>query len=443
MGRSVWIGRALWVGIAVVIPVWPGQAARADVGAQSLEAAGEERSLRDIATLPTNSLQLPAEELILAQLESLPATPLALPNYDPTRDTFQFSNAELSNALTVATQPEQWQQELTGRLMELFGTQVCVGQDGTNCILTAAAQTWLNNQLQLMRLGVGEGMAPASLSLWQPAQRPQRPWWQRLLGFIFRRAVYQLTRNIFDVQAFVANLFLLQGVDEVALPTRQIRETLTPIQILTEIVRAIRSTPEDPYTMGVYRQQAGALVGGQTLTPYQVEPQDGGQQFRVYVYDSNHPAGRGQAQTPYVLFDLPSNSWTYQPTSTEIAYTGNAESQNLDLTKLSWRTPKTPNGQVVAKGPFTCPFCEGESPLSAPEGEPPAPSAPAISLLPDPVKPTKVEIALIGEGSLTVSTFDAAAGRYTPADTLEAERVPIKGGLNRNVPASYQMSVDA
>ncbi|MBD0334667.1 MAG: hypothetical protein ICV62_04190 [Cyanobacteria bacterium Co-bin13] len=113
------------------------------------------------------------------------------------------------------------------------------------------------------------------------------------------------------------------------------------------------------------------------------------------------------------------------------------------MTKLSWRTPITPNGQVVAKGPFTCPFCEGESPLSTPEGGSPAPSAPVISPLPAPVKPAKVEVALIGEGSLTVSTFDAAAGRYTPVDTLEAERVPIKGGLNRNVPASYQMSVDA
>ncbi|HEY9738426.1 MAG TPA: hypothetical protein V6D06_19165, partial [Trichocoleus sp.] len=424
----------------MAVPIWPTAA----------NATGSDRGKQEVALAPANPIA--AEALLVAEMQSgslvaqaqgLPSAPLTLPitlpNYDPARDAFQFTNAELSTALTFATQPDQWQRELTGRLMELFGTQVCVGQDARNCILTAAAQTWLDNQLQLMRLGVGEGMAPASLSLWQPAGRPQRPWWQRLLSFIFRQVVYQLTRNIFDLQAFVANLFLLQGVDEVALPTQRIRETLTPIQILNEIISAMRSTPEDPYTMGVYRLGQGGLVEGQTLTPYRVEPHSGGQ-FRVYVYDSNYPAGRGQA--PYVLFDVPSNSWSYQPAPTAVAYSGSAQSKNLDLTKLSWRAPKTPNGQIVAKGPFTCPFCE-DATASAPGSEPTPASPDPAGSLPAPAKPAKVEIALIGEGGLTVSTFDPATARYTPASAAEADRVPVKGGLNRSVPASYQIPVDA
>lgn len=374
---------------------------------------------------------LPIQSDLLAQLEQLPGGSVALPNFDPAVNGFQFSNQELLQAIDLKRNAQAWEEVLTDQLQQLFGTQVCVGDDSATCVLTAAARSWLTTQLERMNQGLSEGMSAAVLDLWQPT--PQRiPWWQRLVNFLLGHTVFGLARTLFDLQTFIANLFLMQGVSEVFQPTQTIRSTFTPTQILLSIARVFLTGSGDPFTMGVYRLLEGTLTEGHALTPYRIEDQGNGQ-YWVYVYDSNYPAGRpGSSPDLHVEFDTQADTWTYRPTASGPAFGGDAQSKTLDLTQRSWRQPPA-ESQLATTGPFTCPFCEAES-----EAE----------VAPEP----SVDITLIGEGVLTVvpyrgASFSGEAGSgeagsesFSSGNTIEL--VPFKGGLNREVPASYRLSAN-
>ncbi|MBE9158303.1 hypothetical protein IQ265_15920 [Nodosilinea sp. LEGE 06152] len=365
----------------------------------------------------------------LAQLEQLPDRAVALPNFDPAVNGFQFTNQELIEAIDRSRNAQAWEEVLTEQLQQLFGTQVCVGESAT-CVLTAAAQNWLTTQLDRMDQGLSEGMAAAVLDLWQPPQ-PRLPWWQRLINGLLGRTVFGLARTLFDLQTFIANLFLMQGVGEVFQPTQAVRETFTPTQILLSIARVFLTGSGDPFTMGVYRLLDGALSEGHALTPYRIENQGDGK-YWVYVYDSNYPAGRPGSPTDlHVEFDTQADSWTYQPTASSPAFGGDTESKTLDLTQRSWRQPPAET-ELSTTGPFTCPFC--------------GPSAEAEAV-PEPT----VDITLVGEGVLTVAPYvgpqvagpsepDALSGGNTV--DLVSSLVPFKGGLNREVPASYRLPAE-
>jgi hypothetical protein len=361
----------------------------------------------------------------LAQLEQLPDGAVALPNFDPAVNGFQFTNQELIQAIDRSRNAQAWEEVLTEQLQQLFGTQVCVGESAT-CVLTAAAQNWLTTQLDRMDQGLSEGMAAAVLDLWQPAQ-PRIPWWQRLVNGLLGRTVFGLARTLFDLQTFVANLFLMQGVNEVFQPTQTVRETFTPTQILLQVARVFLTGSGDPFTMGVYRLLNGALSEGHALTPYRVEDRGNGQ-YWVYVYDSNYPAGRPNSPTDlHVEFDTQADTWTYQPTVSGPSFGGDAQSKTLDLTQRSWRQPPA-ESQLSTTGPFTCPFCGSN--VEA-EGAP---------------EPT-VDITLVGEGMLTVAPCvgpqvagQAGPDAFSNLDTVAL--VPFKGGLNREVPASYRLPTE-
>lgn len=364
---------------------------------------------------------------LLAQLEQLPGGSVALTNFDPAVNGFQFSNRELTQAIDITRNPQAWEEVLTEQLQQLFGTQVCIGGESTTCVLTAAAQSWLQTQLGRMQQGLSEGMAAAVLDLWQPSQ-PRLPWWQRLVNAVLGRTVFGLVRTLFDLQTFIANLFLMQGVAEVAQQTQTVRDTLTPTQILRSLLGVFLSGSLDPFTMGVYRRLEGALTEGHSLTPYRVEDRGSGK-YWVYVYDSNYPAGRPSSPTDlHVEFDTQTDTWAYQPTASGPVFEGDGQSKTLDLTQRSWRQP--PAEQPLATtGPFTCPFCSADLDSAAE-------TAPAPTL----------DITLIGEGVLTVTPYQAAApaGLATPSLSHQGsvELVPFKGGLNREVPASYRLPAD-
>ncbi|PSR13032.1 hypothetical protein C8255_25805 [filamentous cyanobacterium CCP3] len=362
----------------------------------------------------------------LAQLEQLPDGAVALPNFDPAVNGFQFTNQELIQAIDRSRNAQAWEEVLSEQLQQLFGTQVCVGESAT-CVLTAAAQNWLTTQLDRMDQGLSEGMAAAVLDLWQPAQ-PRIPWWQRLVNTLLGRTVFGLARTLFDLQTFIANLFLMQGVSEVFRPTQTVRETFTPTQILLQVARVFLTGSGDPFTMGVYRLLDGALSEGHALTPYRVENQGDGK-YWVYVYDSNYPAGRPDSPTDlHVEFDTQADTWTYQPTASAPAFAGDAQSHTLDLTQRSWRQPPA-ESQLATTGPFTCPFC-GTAEVEA-------------TAAPEPT----VDITLAGEGVLTVAPYkspsiagEAKPEAFSSLDTVAL--VPFKGGLNREVPASYRLPTE-
>ncbi|NJL46152.1 MAG: hypothetical protein HC922_11510 [Leptolyngbyaceae cyanobacterium SM2_3_12] len=119
------------------------------------------------------------------------------------------------------------------------------------------------------------------------------------------------------------------------------------------------------------------------------------------------------------------DTWVYQPTATVAPFKGDSQSKTLDLTQLSWRQPPAQATEPAFQGPFTCPFCAAESP--------------AATVPPEPT----VDVTLMGEGKLTLTFVDAAAEGDRPAVVRTTDRatlVPFKGGLNREVPASYHLS---
>ncbi len=363
---------------------------------------------------------------MLAQLEQLPSGSVALPNFDPAVNGFQFSNQELTQAIDITRNPQAWEEVLTEQLQQLFGTQVCIGGESATCVLTAAAQSWLQTQLGRMNQGLSEGMAAAVLDLWQPIQ-PRLPWWQRLVNALLGRTVFGLVRTLFDLQTFIANLFLMQGVTEVAQQTQVVRDTFTPTQILRSLLDVFLSGSLDPFTMGVYRRLEGALTEGHSLTPYRVEDRGQGK-YWVYVYDSNYPAGRSNSPTDlHMEFDTQADTWTYQPTASGPVFEGDGQSKTLDLTQRSWRQPPA-DQPLAATGPFTCPFC---GPEVETEAEAEIKAAPTV------------DIILVGEGVLTVTPYEESAASDPALPSLSSqnavELVPFKGGLNREVPASYRL----
>ncbi|MGF1521375.1 MAG: hypothetical protein ACFBSF_03545 [Leptolyngbyaceae cyanobacterium] len=380
--------------------------------------SSQEVSAAEILATSTDSNQLSAQRL--AQIDLQAAESLVLPGYVLGEDSFQFSNADLTRAIQANRTRPDWISSFTLTLSQLFGSQVCVGQDTERCILTAAAQNWLTSQMDLMALGICDGMAAASLFLREPEPEPVLPWWQRLLTELTPFSGDQVAASDSVLQTFVANQALLQGLDEVYLPTQQIRESLTPREILAQLVNALRNDPDNPYTIGVYRQQAGQLLEGHTLLPYRVEADQNGQ-YRVYVFDSNLPSE--SREEPYLLFDVEADTWSYEPAGSP-SYKGDAQSKNLDLTQLSWRLPQgspleiSDPSEFLLRGPFTCPFCGAERHNQS------------------------LEVALIGEGVLSVQQLDEVTGEYQPVTGQEAHQVPFKGGLDRAVPASYSVSAD-
>ncbi|MEO0986289.1 MAG: hypothetical protein AAFY20_12150, partial [Cyanobacteria bacterium J06639_14] len=352
----------------------------------------------------------------LAQLDLGTSASLRLPGYTPSEDSFKFANEDVTQAIQTSRHQPEWLDSFTLSLSQLFGAQVCVGQDVERCILTAAAQNWLAAQIDLMAQGVCDGIAAASLFLWQPASQSALPGWQKLLAELTPFNRFQVTADNPALQTFVANQALLQGVDEVYLPTQEIRENLTPKEVLAELVNNFRSAPQNPYTIGIYRQQDDQLVEGHSLLPYRIEPGPNNQ-YRVYVFDSNLPATT--RDEPYLLFDVEADTWSYEPADVP-AYAGDAQSENLDLTQLSWRLPpentagSADASELATEGPFTCPFCGTGNQTES------------------------LEVALIGQGQLQVYQFDNLTGEYVSV-AQATDRVPFKGGLDRAVPARYSL----
>ncbi|MGF1460526.1 MAG: hypothetical protein ACFBSG_16050 [Leptolyngbyaceae cyanobacterium] len=360
----------------------------------------------------------PHRQALLAQLADLPNGQIGLPNFELSEDTFQFSNSELVRAIDLQRDAQAWETVLTEQLEQLFGTQVCIGSEIQACVLTSAAQDWLQSQLERLNLGIAEGMAAAVLSLWQQDPPPQIPWWQQLINFLLQQVVFGLARSLFEVQTFVANLFLMQGVPEVFRATQDIRETYSPTDILLSILNIFVVGSLNPFTLGIYRVVEGLLTDGHTLTPYEIEDKGDGK-YWVYVYDSNYPAER--PSTPpdlHIEFDTIADTWRYQPLPDEPIFAGDAQSKNIDLTQLSWRQVAKDDDPPY-RGPFTCPFCR---PIAIADADP------------------TVDITLVGEGQLAVTPLGNAP------DTAMAQPenlVPFKGGLSRAVPASYHLPATA
>ena len=253
--------------------------------------------------------------------------------FTPGQNGFGFSNYGDDIPVTNLTADE---------LRRMFGDQVCARIDGEVCTLTPPAEQWMEQINGAMAGGHCEGMAVLSLMMYTGQVSPS----------IFNGSIASdLDINDEALQREIAYWWATQTVA----PTYTSVIKGTPMDIL-EIIQQMEANGET-YTIGIYKEDGS---GGHAITPFGVEDKGDGL-YAILVYDNNYPG-----QTRELLVDSRDNTWLYEasinPQVESELYTGNAETQTLDLTPTSARLTQQ-----------ECPFC-GSNGLSGTGGKLAAPA---------------------------------------------------------------------
>jgi hypothetical protein len=271
--------------------------------------------------------------------------------FRPADNGFSFSNYGDDIPATNLT---------TNELRRMFGDQVCSRLEGDTCTLTPPAKQWMEQINGAMAGGHCEGMAVLSLMMYTDQVTEDQ----------FGASVAsELDINDETLQREIAYWWATQTVA----PTYTSVIKGTPIEIL-EVVQQMEANGET-YTIGIYKEDGS---GGHAITPFSVEDKGDGL-YAILVYDNNYPG-----DTREILVDTRDNTWLYEasinPQVQSELYTGNADTQTLDLTPTSARL-----------GEQACPFCEdGNSSIG---GAKMAAVAPQLN-----------QIFLDGEGHILITT---------------------------------------
>lgn len=379
-----------------------------------------------LATLaPVTILYFP--KVAIAQPEI--TNTLSLGEFSPIEDGFSFTNIDLTSQIKEDYLINQEAEDAfnINAMVFMFGSEVCLADsveaDNTeNCVLTAAAQRWLSQNLDNMKNGVCEGMALSSLYLWLGRNNPDN--WDRPDTVIIPMDALledgqngsSRTKDIAisnpNLHTYTSLLFAMQTLEAVYQEAEQNRTTKTPSQLLQTIqasfaARETYDAAADPiYTLGIYRLDTDqSLTQGHTLVPYKaVAAED--DITKLFVYDSNYVYGSSTGETgidPSETFiEFKGDQWRYQPPNVENPYYGDASSQNLDLSLLATRDPEG--------GYHDCTFCRSAT------GE--------------------IQMDLFGAANMTIK--DLATGRVVD----DSAAIPFKGGLNLEVPPTYVLAAN-
>ena len=212
-------------------------------------------------------------------------------------------------------------------LRRMFGDEVCADINGDECILTPPAEQWMDQINGDMAGGHCEGMAVLSLMMYTGQVSPSD---------FGGNTASELDINDETLQREIAYWWATQAVD----PTASSVINGAPMEIL-EIIRQMDVNGET-YTIGIYNDRGE----GHAITPFGVEDKGDGL-YAILAYDNNYPG-----ETRELFIDSRDDSWTYEtsinPAVETDVWSGNADSQTLDLTPTSARLDTQ-----------ACPFCEG------------------------------------------------------------------------------------
>lgn len=238
--------------------------------------------------------------------------------FRPNQHGFRFENYGNDIEVTNLTADE---------MRRMFGDQVCARIRGDSCTLTPPAAQWMEQINDAMSGGHCEGMAVLSLMMYTGQVPPAQFGGSQASDLdIYNEAL----------QREIAYWWATQTVA----PTTDNVIRGTPMEIL-ETIQQMDARGET-YTLGVYKED---FSDGHAITPFGIKDvQDG--LYTILVYDNNYPG-----EVRELLIDSRDNSWLYEaainPQVESELYTGNAETQTLDLTPTSARL-----------GQQQCPFCE-------------------------------------------------------------------------------------
>lgn len=278
-------------------------------------------------------------------------------------------------------------------LRRMFGDQVCARLDGTDCTLTPPAEQWMEQINGDMAGGHCEGMAVLSLMMYTQKISPED---------FGGTTASDLDIDNEGLQREIAYWWATQAVA----PTYTSVIKGTPMEILNTIEQM--DPAGETYTIGIYND-AGE---GHAITPIGVEDKGDGL-YAILVYDNNYPG-----ETRELLIDSRDDSWTYEtsinPEVQSDVWSGNAETQTLDLTPTSARLDQQ-----------ECPFC-GENQVSSNGAKL---AVPAMQLN---------QIFLDGEGHILIT--DDSGNRLGYVDGKLINEIPnaryteFRMGANGNTP---------
>lgn len=226
-------------------------------------------------------------------------------------------------------------------MQNLFGAEtVCLGgSSGADCVLTPAAQAWMENANSAMAGGHCEGFSMVALRMYVDKLQPEDYGASRPVGLAIR--------GNDDLQATIAEHFMYQALPSVL--EEQVRGT--PMDIV-EALRTALNDGSEQYTLGIYKPDR---TGGHAITPFALEDK-GDDQYAILVYDNNFPGA-----TRAVEVDGKANTWSYvggtNPKDLGQVYEGNADTGTLELDPLTPGTRTQP-----------CVFCSAEQAKGAGKG---------------------------------------------------------------------------
>ena len=232
----------------------------------------------------------------------------------PNENGFSFAN------FGAAATPESFD---GADLVQMFGSQACVGGKTEPCTPTTEAASWARMVNESRASGHCEGLAVQAAARFDANADP---------------ATVKLF-NSGDVTHGIMRAFATQFLPEVQDATSSwTKKSLA--EKINELARSLKSGKTD-YTLGVYTAE-----GGHAVLPYAIQFTDNDLAV-IKVYDSNWPGAER-----YVVVDLKAQKWYFSfngqnPKTDQCAWTGGAK--DLDITPMDKRTSGT------------CPFCGAKS----------------------------------------------------------------------------------
>ncbi len=233
---------------------------------------------------------------------------------------------------------EEGVENLTAASVErLFGEQVCADRDGDECILTPAAERWMEQENDGMNGGHCEGMATVAL-LFQLGKLDPSTFGAKTAHDI------ELAENK-KLQHEIAYWFVTQGLEPFYSAAM---ENIAPTVVVDRLIEGFENSKES-YTLGFFKRDG---TGGHATTPYAVVDK-GNDITWIMHYDNNFPG-----EERYIEVDRKANTWKYttaaNPKEAAENYDGDAKTMTLHL------SPTT-----VRLGKLACTFC-GD--VDAPDG---------------------------------------------------------------------------
>ncbi len=250
---------------------------------------------------------------VVLKSHELPAATKPLADFTPKASGFKFQNYGNEPGVTNLTATE---------VRRMFGDQVCAAMDGDKCILTPAAERWVQASNKSMGGGHCEGFAALSLLMERGQIDP------KLFG---ANSVAELElKGNEKLQREIAYWFITQGVLPMA---RAEDKTLTPSQVVEKIKESLHGN--ETYTLGIY---APGYKMGHATTPYAVVDK-GNDVVWIMHYDNNYP---GEEKS--IEVNMKANTWSYttaaDPAASAHAYKGDSETKTLTIAPTTVRTSK-------------------------------------------------------------------------------------------------------